>query len=165
MGIETLGIDIGSKLAIWLVVGLSVAFAMEPWAAYLHGRVWHRRLYSIHRSHHVPQEGFWEANDIFSVLHAPPAMALILYGCLGTPGLVRELAFAVGLGMTAFGLAYMLVHDGLIHGRLPVSGLRRFRFFQRIEVAHQKHHDKGGPPFGLFRGPTERARFEARMRR
>ena len=92
-------------------------------------------------------------------------MALILYGCVGTPGPLREIAFGLGLGMTAFGLAYMIVHDGLVHGRLPVAWLGRVAFLRRVHEAHLKHHEKGGPPFGLFLGPQERARFEARMRR
>ena len=39
--------------------------------------------------------------SVFAVLHVPPAIALILWGCLGPPGLLREAAFGLGLGMTA----------------------------------------------------------------
>lgn len=154
-----------SKVLVWLAVGLPVAALMEPWAAMLHGRVWHGLLWRVHGSHHRPRRGRMEANDALSILHAPIAIALILYGCQGPAGLGREAAFGAGLGMTLFGLAYILVHDGLVHGRLPVAGLTRLRFFDRVRRAHLAHHrrDHAGP-YGLFLGPAELAREVAARR-
>jgi beta-carotene 3-hydroxylase len=135
---------------------------MELWAAMLHGRVWHGLLWRVHRSHHRPRRlgERWEANDALSVLHAPIAIALILYGCVGPQGFLREAAFGVGLGMTAFGFAYLVVHDGLVHGRLPVQWLLRIRYFANVRDAHLAHHERRHdvPPFGLFFGPWELAR-------
>lgn len=142
---------------VWLPTAALVAYAMDLWAALLHGRVWHGRLWSIHRSHHEPRRGALELNDWLSLLHAPFAIALILYGCAAEPGVRRELAFGVGVGMTAFGLAYLVVHDGLVHGRLPVPGLSRWRWLRRIASAHRVHHTgrAAGAPYGLFTGPRE----------
>lgn len=140
---------------LWLPVALATAAFMELWSRLLHGRVWHRSLWRVHRSHHRRRKGSFEANDALSVLHAPLAVALILFGCVGPAGLLRELAYGVGIGMTAFGLAYLVVHDGLVHGRLPVSFLLRFPFFARVRDAHLVHHRKGREPFGLFLGPRE----------
>jgi beta-carotene 3-hydroxylase len=155
-----------AKVAVWLAVGLPAACAMEPWAALLHGRAWHGPLWPVHRSHHAPRRGRFERNDALSATHAPVAMALVLYGCLGAPGLAREAAFGAGLGMTLFGLAYVLVHDGLVHGRLPVSWLLRFRYLRRVRGAHLVHHRTGGAPFGLFLGPwTLRRRHRAARER
>lgn len=133
---------------------------MDFWAALLHGRVWHGWLWSVHRSHHEPRLGAFELNDALSVLHAPIAIAMILYGCTAEPGVHRELAFGVGVGMTVFGLAYLVVHDGLVHQRLPARALLRFRWLRRIASAHRVHHTgrAGGAPFGLFTGPRELAR-------
>ena len=117
---------------IWVSSGLVVAIAMDAWAAFLHGVVWHGALWRIHRSHHVPHPGKWEANDALSLLHAPIAIALILHGCVGAPDLAREIAYGAGLGMTAFGLAYVIVHDGLVHGRLPVAWLGRFQVLAEV---------------------------------
>ena len=143
--------------ALWLPVAIVTALAMEPWAALLHGRFWHRSLWPIHKSHHRPQdpEGgrALELNDALSLLHAPVAVGLILYGCAGPVGPWREVAFGTGLGMSLFGVAYVLVHDGLVHGRLPMAGLLRFAYFRRVRSAHLRHHLKSGPPFGLFFGP------------
>jgi beta-carotene 3-hydroxylase len=147
-----------TKVLVWLATGLPLALAMEPWSAFVHGRVWHGPLWSVHRSHHRRQHGSFEFNDVLAVSHAPPAMAMILYGCVGAPGLLREALFGAGLGMTAFGLCYIVVHDGLIHGRLPVSALGRLQYFQRIVEAHEQHHRSGALPYGLFRGPAELAR-------
>jgi beta-carotene 3-hydroxylase len=154
--------EAGQKVLVWLLVGLPVAAMMEPWSAFVHGRVWHGPLWGWHRSHHEPRVGRFEKNDVFAVLHAPPAIAMILYGCLGAPGLLREVLFAVGLGMTAFGLSYSVVHDGLIHGRLPVAFLGRSRFFRRIVAAHEVHHVRGEEPYGLFLGPAELRRRAAK---
>lgn len=150
-----------SHIALWLASGFATAFLMELWAALLHGRVWHGALWFIHRSHHQNESGKrgaksqgLEANDSLSFLHAPVAIALILYGCVGPVGMVRELAFGVGLGMTAFGFAYIIVHDGLAHERLPVQFLGRLRYFARVRAAHMVHHRAGGEaPYGLFLGP------------
>lgn len=161
-----MSVDAWEKVLIWFAVGVPVAVAMEPWAAVLHGRVWHGVLWCLHRSHHEPT-GRVEANDILSFTHAPVAIALILFGCLGEPGWVREAAFGAGLGMTAFGAAYVVVHDGLVHQRLPVRWLLRSAWLRRVANAHRVHHRTGGPPFGLFLGPLvvrriSRARVRAK---
>lgn len=153
-----------TSVAIWIAVALPVAAAMELWAALLHGRVWHGVLWGVHRSHHRRRVGPFESNDLLSALHAPIAIALILYGCLGEPGALREVAFGAGIGMTLFGLAYVLVHDGLVHGRLPVGWLGRVPYLARVRDAHLVHHTRGHAPFGLFLGLREIARSTAPAR-
>ena len=148
-------------LAIWIATALAAFAIMEVWAALLHGRVWHHALWGIHRSHHTKRRGAFEQNDALAFLHAPIAAGLIIYGVDGAPGPLREAAFGFGLGMTAFGLAYVLVHDGLVHRRLPVSGLARIPYLARVRDAHRVHHSTGGPPYGLFLGPLVLARRAA----
>lgn len=145
-----------SLVILWICTALLVAVLMEFWAALLHGRIWHGLLYRIHRSHHQKRKGKFESNDLLSALHAPIAIVFILYGCVATPSLMREILFGVGLGMSLFGLAYALVHDGLVHGRLPVSFLLRIAYFVRVRDAHLVHHSaKHRGPYGLFLGPRE----------
>jgi beta-carotene 3-hydroxylase len=155
-----------SSLAIWLPVALLVAVAMDVWAALLHGRVWHVWLWPVHASHHRRRVGAFELNDALSVLHAPIAVALVLYGCRSAPGPLREVVFGVGLGMSLFGVAYVLVHDGLIHRRLPVRFLRHIPGMRALVRAHIVHHAgvAGGAPYGLFFGPFELARANRRKR-
>ena len=153
-----------SAAMVWIPVALVAAAVMELWAGLLHARLWHRALWGVHRSHHRQGERGLEANDALSVLHAPLAIALILYGCAGAAGLLREVAFGVGIGMTMFGAAYLVVHDGLVHGRLPVGALGRIPYFARVAEAHRVHHATGRAPHGLFLGPAELRRAAASLR-
>jgi beta-carotene 3-hydroxylase len=153
-----------TSIALWIAAALLTFAAMEGWAALLHGQVWHRVLWFMHRSHHRRRRGRFEKNDALSVLHAPIGAALVIYGCAGAPGLLRDLAFGVGIGMTLFGVAYVLVHDGLVHGRLPVSALGRIPYLARVRDAHLVHHRRGAAPYGLFLGPWVVARLEREER-
>lgn len=143
-----------SLWALGASVALVTAALMEPWARVLHGRVWHHRLWSVHRSHHTRRRGRFEANDALSALHAPIAAGLVMIGC-NLHGWSAAVALGIGVGMTLFGIAYVIVHDGLVHGRLPVAFLARFGPLRRIRDAHAVHHARGGVPYGLFLGPRE----------
>ena len=152
---------------VWLPIAAATALLMDFWAALLHRRIWHTWLWRVHRSHHAPSRGRLEANDVLSFLHAPLAIALLLWGAASRPTVTRELAFGVGLGMSLFGLAYFMVHDGLVHGRLRVGLLLRMPYLQRVVRAHAVHHARipSGPPYGLFFGPGELARWLRRSRK
>lgn len=149
-----------SEPLMWGVAAI-VAGAMELWAMWLHGSLWHGPLWFGHRSHHQPRAGSWEANDAFALGHALVAMAAIIGGLEALTGAAQALAVGVGVGMTAFGVAYFVVHDGLVHGRLPVAALARWRWLRHVRNAHQVHHRDGGAPYGLFLGVQE-LRWRAR---
>ncbi len=148
-------------VAVLLVVTLVTAAAMEPWARILHGRIWHSVLWNMHRSHHELRLGRFERNDALSFLHAPIAAGLVVVGCQ-LEGTARAAIIGVGAGMTLFGFAYVLVHDGLVHERLSIPFLMRFRFFRSVRGAHLVHHRHGGAPYGLFLGPSELAKSRSR---
>lgn len=122
--------------------------AMEFWAAFVHKKVYHGVLWSIHRSHHsARRDGRFERNDLFVVFNAAAAMVLVVAGLRTNTDAVT----AAGLGMTMYGLLYMLVHDGYIHKRLPVGFLHRFAIMRRIRDDHLYHHTGDpGAHFGLF---------------
>ncbi|KAF3539766.1 hypothetical protein F2Q69_00019790 [Brassica cretica] len=77
-------------------------------------------------------------------------------------GLVPGLCFGAGLGITMFGIAYMFVHDGLVHKRFPVGPIANVPYLRKVAAAHQLHHtDKfKGVPYGLFLGPKASLGFE-----
>lgn len=131
---------------------------MEAWARYAHRALWHdyEPGWALHKSHHEPRVGPFEANDVFAVMNAVPAMGLCLYGFL-TPTLAGSLCFGAGLGITLFGISYMFVHDGLVHKRFPVGPIARLPAMRRVVAAHKLHHSEkyGGVPWGLFLGPQE----------
>eukprot|EP00249_Psilotum_nudum_P006950 c20187_g1_i1 orf=602-1600(-) len=137
-------------LAVGAVVG------MEFWARWAHRALWHGSLWNMHKSHHLPRDGPFELNDVFAIINAVPAMLLLAYGFFHK-GFVPGLCFGTGLGITVFGMAYMFVHDGLVHRRFPVGPIANVPHLQKVAAAHQLHHaDKfNGVPFGLFLGPKE----------
>ncbi|KAL6589755.1 hypothetical protein ACP70R_050240 [Stipagrostis hirtigluma subsp. patula] len=151
----------GGEIPVTEMVGtfaLSVgaAVGMEFWARWAHRALWHASLWHMHESHHRPRDGPFELNDVFAIINAAPAMSLLAYGFFNR-GLVPGLCFGAGLGITLFGMAYMFVHDGLVHRRFPVGPIANVPYFRRVAAAHQIHHmDKfDGVPYGLFLGPKE----------
>ena len=116
-----------SRLARWLVAQsmsrcrLYAQVGMEMWARWAHKVLWHDYLpgWALHKSHHEPRLGPFEANDVYAVANAVPAMGLCLYGFV-TPTLMGGVCFGAGLGITLFGIMYMFIHDGLVHRRFPV---------------------------------------------
>ncbi|GMY30396.1 beta-carotene 3-hydroxylase 2, chloroplastic-like isoform X1 [Fagus crenata] len=138
------------------VLSVGAAVGMEFWARWAHRALWHASLWSMHQSHHRPRDGPFELNDVFAIINAVPAIALISYG-FSNQGLVPGLCLGIGLGITMYGMAYMFVHDGLVHRRFPVGPIADVPYLQRVASAHQLHHsDKfDGVPYGLFLGPKE----------
>ncbi|KAF8379571.1 hypothetical protein HHK36_029011 [Tetracentron sinense] len=137
-------------------LSVGAAVGMEFWARWAHKALWHASLWHMHESHHRPRDGPFELNDVFAIINAVPAIALLSYGFFHK-GFVPGLCFGAGLGITVFGMAYMFVHDGLVHRRFPVGPIANVPYFRKVAAAHQLHHsDKfNGVPYGLFLGPKE----------
>ncbi|KAH9537494.1 hypothetical protein CY35_16G055900 [Sphagnum magellanicum] len=137
-------------------LAIGAAVGMEFWARWAHQALWHASLWNMHESHHKPRQGPFELNDIFAIINAVPAITLITIGFFNH-GFVPGLCFGGGLGITMFGMAYMFVHDGLVHRRFPVGPIADFPYLQKVAAAHQLHHADlfGGVPYGLFLGPKE----------
>ena len=134
---------------MFLISFVIALFLMEVFARLLHEYIWHGPLWFIHRSHHEERKGFFEANDIFAVFYGLLSMSMIVYGSeYGVP-----LCLGGGLAIAVFGIAYLLVHDGYIHERLPMSFLGRFSLFRKLKAAHILHHRKNHAPYGLFWAP------------
>lgn len=131
---------------------------MEYYARWAHKVLWHdfQPGWALHESHHKPRVGPFEANDVFAIMNAVPAMGLCGYGFL-RPDVWGGLCFGAGLGITLFGILYMFIHDGLVHKRFPVGPVARVPYLRRVAVAHKLHHSEkyGGVPWGMFLGPLE----------
>ncbi|TXG50556.1 hypothetical protein EZV62_023080 [Acer yangbiense] len=137
-------------------LSVGAAVGMEFWARWAHRALWHASLWHMHESHHRPRDGPFELNDVFAITNALPAIALLSYGFFNK-GLIPGLCFGAGLGITVFGMAYMFVHDGLVHRRFPVGPIADVPYLRRVAAAHQLHHSEKfyGLPYGLFMGPQE----------
>ncbi|XP_050227024.1 beta-carotene hydroxylase 2, chloroplastic-like [Mercurialis annua] len=137
-------------------LSVGAAVGMEFWARWAHKALWHASLWSMHESHHKARDGPFELNDVFAIINAVPTIALLHYG-FNNKGLIPGLCFGAGLGITVFGMAYMFVHDGLVHRRFAVGPIANVPYLRTVAAAHQLHHsDKfDGVPYGLFLGPKE----------
>ena len=125
---------------------------MEPLTALTHRYVMHGVGRALHRSHHRrvrPGESpvRWEANDAYPVMFATVVMAGFATG-FNVAGF--GVLVPVGIGITAYGAAYALVHDVYIHGRLPLFRTRRVATFDRLADAHLVHHRYDGAPYGML---------------
>jgi beta-carotene 3-hydroxylase len=142
-------------------VGLAVAalVVMEPVTAVLHRVVFHGFGMGWHRSHHAPPRSPLEANDLFPVTFGIATIVVLAVGVWGGGG---SALVPIGIGITAYGAAYLLVHDVVIHRRLPwppiPDGLGA-----RLRAAHNVHHLYSGPPFG-FLAPVVPRRLAAQAR-
>ncbi|MCB0738905.1 MAG: sterol desaturase family protein [Bacteroidetes bacterium] len=141
---------------IWLygIIIVLLAFAaMEGVAWFTHKYIMHGILWSWHKSHHRPHKGFFEKNDLFSVVFSIPAMALTMYGFYDYQNL-WYLAYT-GIGITLYGVAYFVFHDVIVHRRYKHHW--RFNGYMRkiirIHKIHHKHLEKeGAEAFGFLYG-------------
>ena len=130
---------------------------MEGFAYLVHKHVMHGGLWVLHESHHRPRQSAWfERNDLFGIVFAMPAIALIYLGTRGHPPLL-----AVGLGMTAYGAAYFGFHDVIVHRRIRHSWAPKSAYMRRIVRAHLIHHKtltkEGAVSFGFLYAPDPTA--------
>lgn len=116
-----------------LLIGAFVGMEGVAWLT--HKYVMHGWLWSLHKSHHRPREGLWEKNDWFAVFFATPSIVGIWVGVN-----VWSPMLWVGLGIAAYGLAYFIFHDGIVHRRLPFRYRGRNAYMRRIIEAHWVHH-------------------------
>ena len=127
-----------------LVVALVAFVGMEGFTYLAHRFVMHGIAWGLHRSHHESAAERFEANDVFPCIGAAVAMVGFAIGFnVPVPSLV-----AVGAGVTAYGFAYMFVHDVYIHGRL--GRLPEVALLERLRRAHAIHHLFKGEPYGML---------------
>jgi beta-carotene 3-hydroxylase len=122
--------------------------AMEPITAATHRWVMHGLGSRLHRSHHRPPgDTRWEDNDVFPIVFASIVMLGFWFGFHRD-----SLAWLVpaGIGVTIYGAAYAIVHDGYIHRRVAIFGGRRLGVLDRLADAHRVHHRSNGAPFGML---------------
>jgi beta-carotene 3-hydroxylase len=135
-----------------MLIALVAAVAMESFAALSHRALMHRPVgWRWHRSHHAARGRTWEANDRFPLVFATVTVVVMALGS-------NDVRWA-GAGVAAYGLAYVIVHDVCIHGRLtrgrPLIAGRWLRWVAR---SHEVHHRTGRAPYG-FLVPIVPSRF------
>ncbi len=130
-----------------VLIAVAAFAAMEPITAATHRWVMHGLGWFLHRSHHRAAAARLEANDAF-----PVAFAAIVCGGLAVGFNVDGWAVLVpvGVGVTAYGVAYALVHDVAIHRRVGRRGPLRSPTLNRLADAHRLHHRFADAPYGML---------------
>ena len=102
---------------------------MEGVAWFTHRYIMHGFLWNWHHDHHNHHKGFFEINDLFAVVFAITAIALI-----GTGVAYPELDYLtwIGAGVTLYGFFYFVFHDIIVHRRVKVNVNTNGRYMQRI---------------------------------
>jgi beta-carotene 3-hydroxylase len=150
----------GWILALGLVLGTVALMEGVAWA--VHRFVMHGWGWGLHRSHHEPDAGRFETNDLYALGFA--GISLLFFTLLAE---LWPPFWWVGLGTVVYGLLYALLHDGLVHRRLGFDLTPRSGYLKRLVQAHRLHHavrDRDGAvSFGFLYAPPVR-RLRRRLR-
>ncbi|HKJ63022.1 MAG TPA: sterol desaturase family protein [Hyphomicrobiales bacterium] len=137
---------------IYLTVFLVVFIGMEGVAWALHRYVMHGFLWILHESHHRPRNSWFELNDLFGLFFTAVSIGLFIGGTF----YYTPLLFA-GLGMTAYGFVYFMIHDVLVHRRVAHGFVPKNGYLRRVYQAHRLHHavpgKDGAVSFGFVYAP------------
>lgn len=102
----------------------------------------------MHKSHHVPSKSIFEWNDVFALIFAFASLYLMYID--------REnigYRFAIGAGISLYGLIYFVVHDWFVHQRIKAFKSKN-GYLVSIRKAHKIHHKnrskEKGKAFGLL---------------
>jgi beta-carotene 3-hydroxylase len=125
-----------------VLLAIAVFVVMEPVTTVVHRLVMHGGGWGWHRSHHRPSTGRFEANDLYPVVFSAVTIGVLCVGVFGGVGVLVP----VGIGVTAYGAAYTLLHDVAIHGRLPLR--TPGRLLDPWRRAHAIHHRFNDAPYG-----------------
>lgn len=144
------------RALVWILVAAAGFLAMEGIAWLSHRYVMHGCGWAWHRSHHEPRSGWFERNDLYALFGVALSIGLfLLAGRMQSPALQ-----ALAAGVTAYGLMYGFVHDGLVHQRWPFRYMPRNGYLRRLVQAHRLHHAvrtrEGAVSYGFLIVPDPR---------
>lgn len=146
-------------MAVGIVVITLVA--MEAIATAVHRFVMHGVGWGWHRSHHEPTDGYLERNDLYALIFGLVSLGLFVAGDRW------PVLWWVGLGTLLYGILYFLVHDGLVHRRVPMPRTKLGGYLKRLVQAHRLHHSvhdrDGAVSFGFLYAPPVQ-KLVARLR-
>ena len=129
-----------------VLLALGALVLMEPLTTLVHRVVFHGFGMGWHRSHHQAPRGVLEANDLFPVVFSAATILVLSIGVWVGAGSVLV---PIGVGVTAYGFAYLVVHDLVIHRRVAWLHVPD-RVGRRLRAAHNVHHLFGRAPFGFL---------------
>jgi beta-carotene 3-hydroxylase len=116
-----------------------LAYAVHRWVMHGRGMVWHA-------SHHRVRQARFERNDLFPLLFSSVGVALFVLAAIGV---APALFWPTAAGVTAYGVAYLGVHEVVIHRRLPLR-VPESRYLRWLRDSHRAHHVDAGEPYGML---------------
>jgi len=135
---------------VWTFLGFGL---MELFSWAIHKYLMHGILWNIHKTHHTHTKGFFELNDLFTLIFGGSAIALIFLGIDSF-----DYRFWIGCGISLYGFSYFILHDVLIHKRLSWFEKPKNKYLKAITKAHKAHHrtqKEDSVSFGLFVVPKK----------
>ena len=127
-------------IIIDILITIMTFFFMEFIAWATHKYVMHGFLWNLHQDHHVVNKDHkFQKNDSFFLIFAIPSMILIYMGFEGF-----QITFFIGLGIALYGFAYFIVHEVIIHQRLPFFKNSSNSYIRGLRMAHKVHHKQLG---------------------
>ncbi|HEY0108232.1 MAG TPA: beta-carotene hydroxylase [Fibrella sp.] len=144
-----------------VAIALATLVTMEGVAWFTHKYIMHGVMWNWHHSHHnAPvkgqHKGFFEVNDLFSVLFSGVAVGLVVAG-MEIPSL--WFLAPIGVGVTLYGIGYFVFHDIIVHRRIKISVKAKNPYLLRIMRAHYVHHKvhtrEGAEAFGFLYAPKK----------
>ncbi len=135
---------------------ISITFIIMEFVSWgTHKFIMHGFLWNLHKDHHqVDHSKFTQKNDWFFLIFAIPSAILISTG-------LEELTFSffIGIGIASYGVAYVIIHEIIIHRRLPFLQRLNGNYIKTIRRAHKVHHKTrekdGSTCFGMLIVPKK----------
>lgn len=128
-----------------ILIVLTTFILMEGATWVIHKYLMHGLLWVLHKDHHDQNnDNSLERNDLFFVIFAAPAIALMYFGSRQEFNYI----FYLGLGISLYGMAYFFVHDVFIHQRMSVLKNTSNQYLLAIRRAHKQHHKHLGKEDG-----------------
>lgn len=138
------------NLILHIFFFLLAFIGMEFIAWFTHKYIMHGFLWKMHKSHHSGSRYKLEHNDWFALVFAIPSWLCIMLGVMyNSPASIW-----IGSGMTAYGVAYFLVHEVFIHQRIKLFRNADNNYLRAVRRAHKIHHKhlkkEAGESFGFL---------------
>ena len=136
------------NIIIYIITIIIVFVIMEGVAWFLHKYVMHGFGWNLHEDHHRPNKKKFEKNDVFGLFFSIIAFLFILTGSLAD----FDIKFSIGIGITLYGVGYLIVHDIFFHKRIKIKFRPKSKYIKRILHAHSIHHQKSTAKTGICFG-------------
>lgn len=137
-------------------------FIMEGVAWGMHKYIMHGFFWNLHEDHHVRDnhDSFFERNDTFFIFFSVLSIiAFLSWSIFGS-----TIALGIGLGISAYGMVYFIIHDLFIHQRVKIWRNTKNPYLLALRRAHKVHHKhiakEEGECFGMLWVPMKYYRTE-----